>query len=707
MRCNPSYWLLGLIPMAILSWVAVQLEHEGIEADLGRRAQEALSRKGLDWAVPQFSGRDGVLTGKAIDDKDPPAALAGVRDTWGVRVVDQRAELLELADKYLWSATLRDGRVALSGYVPSQDVRANVITAAHSEFPKSEIIDEMKLARGSPDRDAWLSGIGFGLKQLAQLKRGNVDLEALNLSIAGEAATSPAYKSVKAALASAMPGAIKLASEKITPPLANPFVWSAKSQGNQLLMSGFVPTDKTREELFAFAKRLYPKLALVDRTDVADGAPDGFAKAAAASLSQLAALKTGTADLKGKDLTFIGEATDEPAANTVRNALKAEVPPAFKITEQIKYPKASGPYIMSIANDGRAVEVGGMVPSEAARVALIDAVKTRFPGATVSDKTQVIAGAPEGWQHCIVSGLAVLPRLKSGKAVLTDRKLLVSGSTDDAAVAQALPNEVRISAGQACETATDIAFNGNFAWHARQGEDGALVMDGDIPDEAARAKVKDAAARLFPQAKLADQMKVVPIAVEGWNAMTLRGLEQLARLKRGEATLTNRELTMKGLADSEAIASEVRASLGRDLPQGFTAREQIEFKKVEVIAEADKCQELLTEASNGGTINFNRASADLTGESTITLNVLAEIANACPAFRIEIGGHTDNEGTDERNQRLSDRRAKAVAAYLSRAGVNANRLSSVGYGASKPVADNTTTAGRAQNRRIEFTVKVN
>lgn len=707
MRCNPSYWLWGLIPMAILSWFAVQLEHEGIEADLGRRSQEALSRKGLDWAVPMFSGRDGVLTGKAIDDKDPAAALATVRDAWGVRVVEQRAELLELADKYLWSATLRDGRVALSGFVPSDEVRRLVITSAHNEIPKSEIIDEMKLARGAPDRDAWMTGVAFGLKQLAQLKRGTVDLEALNFSIAGEAATSAAYKSVKAAIGTAFPGAVKLVTEKITPPLANPFIWSAKSQGNQLLTSGFVPSDKVREELFAHAKRLYPKLALVDRTDVADGAPDGFAKAAAAALSQLALLKSGTADLKAKDLTFIGEAADEPTANTVRNALKTEVPPAFKITEQIKYPKASGPYVMSIVNDGKTIEVGGMVPSEAARVALIDAVKARFPGAAITDKTQVIAGAPEGWQHCIVSGLAVLPRLKSGKAVLTDRRLLVQGTTDDAAIAQGLPNEVKISAGQACETATEIAFNGSLTWHARYSEDGALAVDGDVPDEASRAKTKEAAARLFPKSKITEQTKIVPVAIEGWNAMAVRGLEQLARLKRGEATINNRELTLKGLADSEAIAGEIRTALSRDLPQGFAARDQIEVKKVEIIEEADKCQELLREASTGGIINFTRASADLTGDSTFTLNVLAEIANACPAFRIEIGGHTDNEGTDERNQRLSDRRAKSVAAYLSKAGVDANRLSAVGYGASKPVSDNTTPEGRAQNRRIEFTVKAN
>jgi outer membrane protein OmpA-like peptidoglycan-associated protein len=93
--------------------------------------------------------------------------------------------------------------------------------------------------------------------------------------------------------------------------------------------------------------------------------------------------------------------------------------------------------------------------------------------------------------------------------------------------------------------------------------------------------------------------------------------------------------------------------------------------------------------------------------TALTLRELAEIAKERPAFRIEIEGHTDAEGTDERNQRLSDRRARAVADFLTREGVEANRLSTVGYGATRPVADNDTEDGRARNRRIEFIVKVN
>ena len=718
MRCNPSYWVWGLIPIALLSWLAVKVEHEGIEADLGRRTQESLARKGLQWAAPIFAGRDGVLTGKAADDNDPPRALAAIRDTWGVRIADNRAELLEHIERYLWSANWREGRVVLGGFVPSDDVRNEIKGLAAAAFPKAEIKDEMRLARGAPEREAWLTGINFGLKQLAQLKRGEVGLETLDLSIAGEAPTPPVYKSVKSELVAHMPGGVKLASEKITPPFAAPFLWSAKNAGTQLLMGGYVPDEKTREHLFGQAKALFPKLALVDRTEVAAGAPDGWPAAAQAALTHLASLKSGTADIKDRDMVFQGEAADEATAAAVRKALRLDVPQAFKLTEQIRFPKAERPasenYLMSIMADGTAIEVAGYVPSEAARAALIDMVKQRYPGRPITDKVHIQpAGAPEGWQECIVAGLNQLPRLQAGKVLLNDKKLLITGTTDDYAVAQSVPANVKVAAGQSCDTAADIAFTGkinqDLAWKAVRSGDGSLTLDGDIPDEASRVVILDAAHKLFANAKIADRMKVLAAPMDPWNMMAVRGLEQLARLSSGSASLVKRQLTVAGRADSEDIAGAVRTALVKDVPGEFSVQDQIEVSqhRVEIIQEADRCQELLREAVNKGTINFERAKADLTPESTDTLYVLAEIANECPAFRIEIEGHTDNEGTDERNQRLSDRRARAVVEFLVRAGVDSKRLTAVGYGSSRPVADNTTAEGRARNRRIDFTVKGN
>jgi outer membrane protein OmpA-like peptidoglycan-associated protein len=76
-------------------------------------------------------------------------------------------------------------------------------------------------------------------------------------------------------------------------------------------------------------------------------------------------------------------------------------------------------------------------------------------------------------------------------------------------------------------------------------------------------------------------------------------------------------------------------------------------------------------------------------------------------LKIEISGHTDNTGSATINESLSQSRADAVVQYLTSKGIAANRLTSKGYGSSKPVATNTTDDGRQQNRRTEFEIKGN
>ncbi len=87
------------------------------------------------------------------------------------------------------------------------------------------------------------------------------------------------------------------------------------------------------------------------------------------------------------------------------------------------------------------------------------------------------------------------------------------------------------------------------------------------------------------------------------------------------------------------------------------------------------------------------------------LGRLADAAKSCPTRTIEIGAHTDAEGTPERNQALSDRRAQAVVDFLIREGVAPTALKAVGYGQTRPIAPNDTPENRQKNRRVEFTVK--
>src|SRR5690606_3054409 len=135
------------------------------------------------------------------------------------------------------------------------------------------------------------------------------------------------------------------------------------------------------------------------------------------------------------------------------------------------------------------------------------------------------------------------------------------------------------------------------------------------------------------------------------------------------------------------------------------AARKAEEERARKDAEAEACQKALRTVSSEGVILFDRASAELDRRSLPTLRRLAQAAEACPDVSIEVEGHTDSEGIDERNQPLSERRAQAVVDFLAERGVPIERMKAVGYGASQPVAPNDTRENMARNRRIEFTVK--
>jgi len=102
-------------------------------------------------------------------------------------------------------------------------------------------------------------------------------------------------------------------------------------------------------------------------------------------------------------------------------------------------------------------------------------------------------------------------------------------------------------------------------------------------------------------------------------------------------------------------------------------------------------------------ILFDVGSDHIRGESTPTLVEIGDMLKSHPELKLTIEGHTDNAGSAADNQALSDKRAAAVKQYLvSKYSIDAARLKSVGYGATKPVSPNTTSEGRQNNRRVEL-----
>lgn len=102
-------------------------------------------------------------------------------------------------------------------------------------------------------------------------------------------------------------------------------------------------------------------------------------------------------------------------------------------------------------------------------------------------------------------------------------------------------------------------------------------------------------------------------------------------------------------------------------------------------------------------VNFDTGKASLRPESFARLDTIVEYMAHKPRSRIEISGHTDNQGNPKANQALSEKRAKAVREYLISKGVEGGRIEAVGYGDQRPIDGNETESGRQENRRIEAT----
>jgi outer membrane protein OmpA-like peptidoglycan-associated protein len=159
--------------------------------------------------------------------------------------------------------------------------------------------------------------------------------------------------------------------------------------------------------------------------------------------------------------------------------------------------------------------------------------------------------------------------------------------------------------------------------------------------------------------------------------------------------------TALGAIIGATVGGVTGAVIGRQMDkQAEEIKNEVPGAKVERVGEG-----IVVEFNNKILFGFDRS--DLGDQAKSSLNELITILNKYPETNIEVQGHTDNSGTDDYNQGLSERRAAAVAAYLRANNIRSARISTKGFGESAPKYTNDSEDGRSQNRRVDFLITAN
>ena len=207
----------------------------------------------------------------------------------------------------------------------------------------------------------------------------------------------------------------------------------------------------------------------------------------------------------------------------------------------------------------------------------------------------------------------------------------------------------------------------------------------DATARAARERAALESERLQTERRLAD-VEAARLAADRARADAENAAARLAQ-ERADA-----EARARQAADAAAQAERERAELREKLQQQLNL----------ILETRESARGLIVNMSD---VLFDTASANLKPGAREKLSRVAGVLLAYPGLNIEVEGHTDNVGSDEYNQSLSERRAESVRGYLVRQGIPRDTIDAMGFGEGNPVVANTTAAGRQQNRRVELVIQ--
>lgn len=350
--------------------------------------------------------------------------------------------------------------------------------------------------------------------------------------------------------------------------------------------------------------------------------------------------------------------------------------------------------------------------SDRARTAILAAAVA--VGANADSTCTIGLGVPTpDWTKATVMAITALGRLGSGMVTFSDTDIAlaigpeVSQADLDAVVGDLESNLPGVFALTASRSEGAVAGDSTgIEFRATVDAEGKVDLVGRVRDELAREVVEGFARARFGTDAVHSAMRVDDGVPEGWTKRVLIAIEVLGELDRGEAVVRPAEIAITGIAGSRETQGEVARVLSGQLGAGGAYDIDVTYEaSIDPVAakpSAEVCIGRIDDILAGAKIAFEPGSAIITREANTTVDAIAEVLRECSDYPMEIGGHTDAQGSEEMNLALSEQRARAVIVALQARRILTGNLTARGYGEGSPVMANDTEENRDRNRRIEF-----
>lgn len=525
------------------------------------------------FALGQLSGltsgkvglSDGSLSIEGIASTPETYAAAKTDLTTGlpatIAAVTNRNITPPSVSPYIWGADYDGENVSLTGSVPDDATRQSIAASVKSSLPDANINDNTTLALGAPQ--GFGASAEFAASQLSQFSNGSVSLEDSALSVEGVSRDVDAFDASRVAL-TALPEGLTLAKSDVRPSTVSPYEWSASRDGNAVTLGGFAPSADAKRQAVEGVKTAIPGAAITDNMRVAAGAPADFDSQVAFATKQLPLLSSGQVSLQDGRLNIEGDAASVGNYASIQDQL-GDLPNGLTLADQKVRSATVSPYSWGADFDGDTVKLNGFVPSEAARSEIVAATNQRLPGRTVQDDMMIASGAPDGFTGSASAAIGLLPRLKSGNIALSNENLTVEGEAKDSgsynaalrAVESRLPDTVKLASADI----TPPQQQGDYTFTAKK-SDTSLVLSGQVGSLDQRKALGDRAKTDYPNRTIVNRLTVAAGQPDTYEANVGQGLDLLANLKTGTASVVNDKLTVDGEAASVAAYGAAIAAQG-------------------------------------------------------------------------------------------------------------------------------------------------